>query len=208
VASKSEVAPAVCAALLQLERQSGASIQQLRSDRDTEFLTPTLRAFCQERGIVHQTSSPYTPEQNGVAERLNRTLLERLRALLADSGLPKNMWAEVLRTACYLRNISPGRKRGATPHELLFGSRPEVGHLRVLGCRCYVLLPDQQRSTNLHPVTVRGRMLGYAQHSKGYRVLLDDGRVVDSSNFQFDGASVAGDWSRRGGFLGSRSRWS
>jgi transposase InsO family protein len=183
---KGQVAAAVQEALLLLERQTGHPIKQLRTDRGTEFLNAEMRSFCSQRGIIHQTSVPYTPQQNGAAERLNRTLEERMRALLLEAQLPHDLWAEALLTATYLRNLSPTRNNTATPRELLFGRKPEVGHLRVFGSRCFVRIPEQQRRSKLDPVSVGGRLLGYPQHSKGYRVLLQDGRIIESRDVLID----------------------
>jgi hypothetical protein len=82
--------------------------------------------------------------------------------------------------------VSPTRNNTATPRELLFGRKPEVGHLRVFGARCFVRVPEQQRRSKLDPVSSGGRLLGYPQHSKGYRVLLDDGRIVESRDVLVD----------------------
>jgi hypothetical protein len=179
LSEKGHAAAAIQEALLQLERQTGHLVKQLRSDMWAQSL-PSMRSFCAERGIVHQTSVPYTPQQNGSAERLNRTLEERMRALLIESGLRHDLWPEALQTAAYIRNLSPVRDKAATPWELLFWNKPDVGHLRVFGSRCFVLIPEQQRPSDLDPVSAAGRLLGYPRHSKGYRVLLDDWRIVES----------------------------
>lgn len=105
--------------------------------------------------------------------------------MLADSGLPLNMWAEAFSTACYLRNMSPSLQRTQTPAELLWGIKPSVKHLRVFGCRAYVHVPMELRH-KLAAVSLRGRLVGYSLTAKAYRVLLDSGKVVISRNVVFD----------------------
>ena len=94
--------------------------------------------YLKSEGVRHQLTVPKSPEQNGVAERCNRTLVEMTRAMLFRSGLPKNLWAETLSTAAYLRNRSPTKAvKGLTPFEALNGKKPDVGHLLAFGCAAY-----------------------------------------------------------------------
>ena len=87
-----------------MEKQSGHELLVLRSDNGTEYLNRNLGDFLKDKGVLHQTTNRYTPEQNGAAERLNRTILERVRAMLEDSGLPKELWGEAACTAAFIRN--------------------------------------------------------------------------------------------------------
>ena len=121
-----------------LEKQSGHSVLVLRSDNGTEYLNKDLGDFLKSKGIQHQTTARYTPEQNEAAERLNRTIMDRVRALLEDSGLPKELWAEAAVTASYIRNRSPATGRDLvdkTPWELIFGKKPDVSGMRILASR-------------------------------------------------------------------------
>ena len=101
---KSAVATAVKEVLNQLETQSGYGTKRLRCDNGTEYVNAQLKGFCHGKGIKLETTVRYTPEQNGAAERLNRTLMDKVRPMLADSGLPKSMWAEAVTTDNYVRN--------------------------------------------------------------------------------------------------------
>ena len=92
-------------------------IKIIRSDRGGEYNEP-FNAFCREHGIVHQTTAPYSPESNGVAERKNRTLKEMMNAMLGESGLAQNMWGEALLTSNYILNKIPHKVTGKTPYEL------------------------------------------------------------------------------------------
>ncbi|GIL95153.1 hypothetical protein Vretimale_1230, partial [Volvox reticuliferus] len=108
--------------------------------------------YFSNKGIIHGTTVGYTPEQNGAAERLNRTLLEKTRAMLVESELPQQLWAEALATANYLRNISPVAGAKVTPHEAFMGTKPDISHLRVFGCAAYAHVPKEKRN-KLEPVS-------------------------------------------------------
>jgi hypothetical protein len=144
-----------------------------------------MRDFCQAKGIVHRTTNPYSSQENGVAERLNRTLVERARALLDSSGLEKKFWAEAVHTVNYLRNRTISRVHGKTPLEVLTGEKPSVSHLRVFGSKCFVHVPQEKRK-KLDPVAEEGILIGYKANSKGYRILRkSDGGVQVSKDVKF-----------------------
>ena len=134
LASKSDVAERVIEVVSWIETQTGQRVRTVRSDNGTEFVNQTLRAFYAQRGITHQTSTRYTPQQNGVAERFNQTIQIKVRPMLAESGVGAELWGEVWQAACYLRNLSPVADRELTPWELFHGTCPDVSHLRVWGC--------------------------------------------------------------------------
>lgn len=174
---KSDAAATVKATLAQWETATGQRIVTVRSDNGGEYINNDLKSFFSGKGIHHQWTVPYTPEQNGVAERLNRTIQEKMRAMLFDSGLSTEMWAEAAVTANYLRVRSPAAGRDKTPWELFHGSPPDVSHLRVFGSTTYVQVPKEKRS-KLDPVSRKGKLVGYSSHSKGYRVLMDDDGTI------------------------------
>ena len=184
LAHKSDVPAALQDAITLLENQTGYSVRCLRSDNGTEFTNAALSAYCRGKGIQMQTTVRYTPEQNGAAERLNRTLMEKVRPMLAASGLPKSTWAEAVTTASYLRNRSPVSGRHKTPHELFFGTKPDVSHLRVFGARAYALTPKALR-TKLENTSEPGHFIGYPAGTKGYKILLDSGRIITSRDVTF-----------------------
>ena len=185
LARKSDTAAAVREAIALLENQSGYSVQRLRCDNGSEYINQSLADYLKAKGIKLETSVRYTPEQNGAAERLNRTLLDKVRSMLADSGLPKSLWAEALATANYLRNRSPVNGRNLTPLELFSGTKPDVSHLRTFGARAYALTPKQLR-TKLENTSQPGRLIGYPAGSKGYKLLLDNGSIITSRDVIFD----------------------
>ena len=184
VASKSDIPLALKDTITLLENQSGHTTKRIRCDNGTEFINSELKSFCADKGIKLETTVRYTPEQNGAAERLNRTLLDKVRPMLAGASLPKNLWAEAVVTANYVRNRSPVSGRDNTPFELFFGKKPDVSHLRTFGARVYTLTPKQLRN-KLQPTSEPGRFIGYPASTKGYKILLDDGRIILSRDVKF-----------------------
>ena len=114
----------------EVENQLDRKIKRLRSDRGGEYDTNSLANFCEKNGIIHETSAPYTPQQNGIAERKNRTLKEMMNAMLISSGLPDNMWGEAVLTACFILNRVPHKKLDQTPYELWKGYAPNLNYLK------------------------------------------------------------------------------
>ena len=169
------------------ERQTGKKINIFRTDRGGEYLSNEFKKFLEEDGVVHQVSMAGTPQQNGVAERMNRTLQEKARSTLQSAGLRDRFWGEAIMTACYLRNRSPSRAldQEKTPEEISTGWKPSVGHLKVFGCKCFVLIHDKDRK-KMGEKSWTGILMGYAHRSKGYRVYDPrSGRVETSRDVRF-----------------------
>ena len=138
-------------------------------------------------GVRHEHTIPKTPEQNGVAERMNRTLVETVRSMLIDAQLPQSFWAEALSTAVYLKNRSPTRAlKVATPYESWMKEKPNVEHLRVFGCDAYAHIAKDERK-KLDSKSRKCIFLGYGETTKGYR-LYDPNRakVIYSRDVQFN----------------------
>jgi hypothetical protein len=121
-----------------------------------------------------ETSAPSTPQQNGLAERMNRTLKERTRTLLVHAAADPSLWKEALETATLLYNVGPTTGRPLTPTELFYGVKPDVSSLRTFGCVAHVHLPSGQRSV-FGPKTIPGMFTGYCPQSKAYRVYIGNG---------------------------------
>ena len=131
-----------------VEKSSGRKVKTLRSDNGGEFTSTEFTSYLVKEGIHHELTTPHTPQQNGVAERLNRTLIESVRTMLADSRLPHRFWAEALSTAVYLRNRSPTKAlEEITPHEAWSGTKPDVSSLRIFGSCAYAHVPKVERLT-------------------------------------------------------------
>ncbi|KAJ9559500.1 hypothetical protein OSB04_004660 [Centaurea solstitialis] len=156
-----------------IQTQFQKNIQIFRSDNGGEFVNSEMKSFFQTKGIIHQTTCPHTPEQNGVAERKNRILLEITRALLIESQAPKFFWPEALVTAAYLINRLPTRiLKAKTPLQILteYTKIPSVLTLepRIFGCTVFVHIPKANRS-KLDPCAERCVFVGYGITQKGYR---------------------------------------
>jgi len=154
-----------------VENQLDLKIKTLRSDRGGEYLANDFTKFCEEHGIIHETTAPYSPQSNGVAERKNRTLTNLINAMLSNSGLPNIMWGEALYTACFVLNRVPAKGAEVTPYELWKGRKPNLNFLKVWGCLAKVSIPLVKKR-KLGPKTVDCVFLGYAKNSAAYRFLV------------------------------------
>ena len=112
------------------ERKFDHKIKIVRTDNGTEFINSRLREYFHSKGIIMEHTGIYTPEQNGKCERQNRTIMESARALLYSKDLPRQLWAEAVNTAFYLKNITPNSE-GKSPFELWTGKKLTFNHLRV-----------------------------------------------------------------------------
>jgi len=181
---KSDVADFIERGVALMQVQSKATLQCIRTDGGGEFVNNRVKEFCAVHGVRHETSAPYTPQQNGKAERLNRTLLEKVRSMLADSAVPKEYWHEALSVASFVRNRSPVSGKSKTPFESMTGVVPDVSLLRVFGCDVFVHVP-KVKCDKLDPRASKGTFLGYEPNSKAYRILAQDGRIIVSRDVQF-----------------------
>jgi transposase InsO family protein len=149
----------------EVELHRNELIKTLHTDRGGEYFDPE---YFQSTGIIHHTTAPYTPEQNGVAERKNRTLKEMVNTMLSHSGLNDGFWGEAMLTACYLLNRVPNKRNKITPFELWYKKPPELQKLRVWGCRAVVRLTDP-KIRNLGERGIDCIFIGYAEHSFAHR---------------------------------------
>ncbi|GJZ35435.1 retrovirus-related pol polyprotein from transposon TNT 1-94 [Tanacetum coccineum] len=185
--SKDETPEVLKDFLTMIQRNLQAPVISVRTDRGTEFLNKTLNAFFKEEGIEHQTSTPRTPEQNGIVKRQNRTLVEAARTMLSASKLPLFFWAEAIATACYTQNrsiIIPTHEK--TAYHIINDRKPSIKHLHIFGCTCYLTRDGE----NLDKMKEKGDsciLVGYSTQSKGYRVYNKRTRlIVESIHLRFD----------------------
>jgi len=132
-----------------LQNTKNNNIGLIRSDHGGEFQNEKLNKFYEKMGILHNFSAPRTPQQNGVVERKNKSLEELARTTLSESSLPKYFWAGAISTSCYVMNrvlIRPILKK--TPYELFNGRKPNISHLRVFGCNCFVINNGKENCTD------------------------------------------------------------
>ncbi|KAJ9536611.1 hypothetical protein OSB04_un000212 [Centaurea solstitialis] len=180
--SKDETSSLIINFIKAVQVQLNLPVQTVRTDNGTEFKNIILKTFYNTFGITQTFSAARTPEQNGVVERRNRTLVEAARSMLAESQLPQYLWAEAVNTACYTQNRSIIHRRfGKTPYHILFGRVPSVGHFKVFGCKCFVLNESENRG-KFGPKSDELIFVGYSESSIAYRVLneSDSSETVDT----------------------------
>ena len=142
----------------------------IRADRGTEFVNEALKNWCHSQGIELQVTAPYSPSQNGVAERMNRTLVELARTMLTAAQLPEFLWEPAVAHAAYLRNLSYTKSRAkATPYQLWRGRKPSVTHLREFGAPVWVLLQGQRIQRKMLPKSLRRAYVGFDEGSKSIK---------------------------------------
>ncbi|PRQ23286.1 putative RNA-directed DNA polymerase [Rosa chinensis] len=175
-----------------IEKQSGRKIKVLRTDRGQEYIV--CDDFLKKNGIKHQLTARYTPQQNGVAERKNRTIMDMVRCMLKFKGLPKYFWAEAVSCAVYILNRSPSRSiDGSTPYEVWSGHKPNIQHMRVFGCIAFAHVPDHIRK-KLDDKADKCIFIGYSTVTKGYKLYNPKTKkVIVSRDVTFDEQS-AWDW--------------
>ena len=152
-----------------LERETGRTLKCVRADNGGEYRGP-FEKYCASKGIRLEKTVPKTPQHNGVAERMNRTIGERIRCMLSHSRLPKSFWGEAMRTAVDLINLSPSVPlNGDVPDRVWTGKEVSYAHLRVFGCRAFVHIPKDERS-KLDDKAKSCIFLGYGHEEFGYRL--------------------------------------
>uniref|UniRef100_A0A2N9IZW0 Integrase catalytic domain-containing protein n=1 Tax=Fagus sylvatica TaxID=28930 RepID=A0A2N9IZW0_FAGSY len=150
-----------------IQTQFSLPLQVLRTDCGGEFTSNKFNQFCATKGIVHQVSCPHTPQQNGVAERKHRHLIQCALALLSESNLPMSHWHYAVSTAAHVINRLPTPNLSSkSPWEVLFHTSPDLTHLRAFGCQCFPLLTPYT-AHKLYPKTTPCVFLGYPTNSKG-----------------------------------------
>jgi len=179
---KSDAASALKAVIKRWEVQQHARVQRIRSDRGGEYTGGEMKAWAEEKGIAWDPTAPYSPQQNGAAERLNRTLLEKVRAMLREAQMADMWWGEALKTANYIRVRLPTNSlpNSITPFQLWYGRKPDLKHMRTFGCKAFVLLPKpKQPSSKVQPTSIEGKLVGYESGSKVvYRIARGDSKQV------------------------------
>jgi hypothetical protein len=161
-------------------------LNAIQSDNGTEFKDTSFDQFYLEHGLDQQFSAPRVPQQNGVVERKNRTLVKMVRTMLGEHRTPKRFWVEAINISCYISNrIFLRSLLNWTPFELRFGCQPFISHLRPFGCKCFIL-----KRGNLDKFEFRsldGIFLGYTPHGRSYRVFnLETNIVVESCDVTFN----------------------
>ncbi|KAM2081358.1 hypothetical protein ACFX1T_035003 [Malus domestica] len=141
----------------------------LQSNNGTEYTSNNMSNYLSNHGILHHTSYVGTPQQNGVAERKNRDLLEKSKSLMLQMHVPRKFWSQALLTAAYIINRLPTRVLNSkSPDEVMKGRTIDISHLRTFGCTCYVHIQAAHRD-KLDPRAVKSAFMGYSSTQKGYK---------------------------------------
>ena len=132
-------------------------------------MSKEIQTYFNKKGIQVEYTIPYSPMQNGVSERMNRTIMEKVRCMLLSAGLPKMLWSEALMAANFLINRSPTRSlRNKVPAELWFDEKQDVSKIRVFGCKAFLRIPDEKINDKLDSRSIKCYMVGYCPN--GYRL--------------------------------------
>ncbi|GJX87865.1 ribonuclease H-like domain-containing protein [Tanacetum coccineum] len=181
LATKDETSEILKTFITGIENLIDLKVKVIRCDNGTEFKNKVMNQFCEMKGIKREFSVARTPQQNGVAERKNRTLIEAARTMLADSKLPTTFWAEAVNTACYVQNrvlvIKPHNK---TPYELFLGRKPALSFMRPFGCPV-TILNTLDHLGKFDGKADEGFFVGYSTNSKAYRVFNSRTRIVEEN---------------------------
>lgn len=187
LSEKSEAFKAFKEFKIAAENELGQLLTCLRTDRGGEFNSKVFDAYCTEHGIRRQLTTAYTPQQNGIAERKNRSIMNMVRCMLFGMKVPLRFWTEAVHYAVYILNRSPTKILDkVTPIERWSNCKPSVEHLRVFGCVAYALIPYERR-VKLEEKSMKCVMFGVSKESKAYR-LYDPStkKVIISKDVKFD----------------------
>jgi transposase InsO family protein len=162
-----------------IEKKTEKHIKILRTDNGGEFESLQFEDFCTSAGIKRQFIVPYNPQQNGVAERKNKTMCEIEKAMMFDQDLPNSLWVEATSTAMYIQNMFPHDiLKDKTPEEVFSGIKPEVWHLRIFGCPVYIHVP-KEKGTMMEALGKKVVFVGYSENSKAYRIYVLGQRKIE-----------------------------
>nr|GEW38128.1 hypothetical protein [Tanacetum cinerariifolium] len=156
--------------ITEIENLKDLEVKIIKCDNRGEFKNKEMNEFCTRKGIKREFSNAKTPQQNGVAERMNRTLIEAARTMLADAKLPITFWAEAVNTACYVQNrVLVNKSHNKTPYELFNSRTPAIGFLKAFGCHI-MILNTLDHLGKFDAKGDEGYFIGYSMSSKAFRV--------------------------------------
>jgi hypothetical protein len=170
-----------------VEKDSRKQVKALRSDNGGEYISNEFKDFYSKEGIRRELIAPHNPQQNGVTERNNKTIVGATRAMLHDQGLPMHLWVEAYNTVVYLQNCCPLRVLGMnTPEEAFNGKKTDVSHFKIFGSYVYVHVTKNARKKS-EPIVEVGIFVGYTETPHNYRVYLPNSKmIVMQRDIKFD----------------------
>lgn len=173
VALKGEIPDVVKRLINRVELESKRAVRMIQTDNGSEFISSKVTEFTSNKGIIHERSAAHTPQQNGLVERGNRTIIDKVRTILAESNMNEDLWAEAANTAVYTDNrIGFGKADGGTKthYELYWGHKPDVSNLRRFGERAIVLKNDSNRNGKFDVKGQEMVFVGYTDRFNTYRL--------------------------------------
>lgn len=172
--SKGSIPDLVKAIINRAELESKRRIKSIVSDNGSEFLRHDLLMWLREKGVYHRKSCTYTPQQNGLAERSNRTILDGIRTVLYDAHLPEELWAEAARTVVYTNNRLIRKDTKKTCFELFRGTKPDISNLRTFGQQAIIRLQEKDRKGKLAPRGEKALFVGYTERHNTFRFYITE----------------------------------
>jgi hypothetical protein len=164
-----------------IENLSERKIKILRSDNGGEYTSKEFVNFCKDVGIKRKLTTPYNPQQNGVAKRKNRTTLEAVKTMIHDQDLPMCLWAEAAMAVVYVQNrLSHSALGLKTPEGMFTGKKPELSHLKIFGCPVFIHIPKEKRN-KLDPSGKKGIFVGYCEVSKAFKIYIPGQHHIEIS---------------------------
>ncbi|UYV81944.1 hypothetical protein LAZ67_21000209 [Cordylochernes scorpioides] len=194
---KNEVLKHFDSYLARAERETGHKLKVLRSDNGLEYCNHEFKTRLEQLGIKHELTNTYSPPMNGVAERVNRVLLDITRSCLHSADLPQRFWAEAVNTAAYIRNKCYNSALGdKVPDELWSSRKPSVRHLKAFGCLAYSHIPTERRK-KLDNRANRCILVGYSSQTKGYRLWCPETQhVIQTKHVKFEESKIGLKWTK------------
>lgn len=175
IKSKEEAHGCLRKCIAQVRADTGKSVLSLVSDLGSEFTSNRSQVFLNEQGIIHKTSAPFTPQQNGFVERENRTIMEAVRSMLYHRKLPEQLWGEAANTAVYtLNRVLNSRNGNKTPFELYHKNKPRVSHMRVFGSVAFMKAQEKKRSGYQKKLEPRSNKMIFVGYDRDYTYRLYD----------------------------------
>jgi hypothetical protein len=170
-----------------VENEIDFKIKKIRSDNGSEFKNSRIEDYCDEKGIKHEFSAKYTPQQNGLIERKNWTLIDMASSMLSEYNVSDSFWAKAINTACYTSNrLYCHRLLKKTSYELIIGRKPDISYFWVFECKCYILRKGT-RLFKFQSKCDKGFLLGYSLNSKAYHVYNQSSSLVEENyDVEFD----------------------
>jgi transposase InsO family protein len=171
----------------QLENLTRRNIKEIRSNNGGEYTSKDFRNFCIKEGIKKEYTYPYNPQQNGVAQRKNRIIIEETKSMIHDQSLPITLGVEACMTTLYVQKMSPHQiLENINLEESFTGVKPEIGHFGIFGCPIYFHVPKKKRY-KIQPLGRKGTFVGCNEYSKAYRIYIPgEGQIKISRDFTFD----------------------